>query len=231
MLGTEKLRIAVPSKGRLRDDAVEILRGAVPYLKTYSDPAKHKTSIKSFKLAFDSEDEGINGDMGILIVNNMLITGFDAPVEQVMYLDQVIRAHNLLQAIARVNRVGGEGKDKGFVVDYVGIGHHLKKAIDTYDEREQKEVIDALSFPEDELRELTANHVGIMNLLKKHGLTDLTQLRGPAVNPEEKQLRAVRSPPEDPEGLIRLRASVDADKCFRENVHDEEFGQGPVVTV
>ena len=52
-----------------------------------------------------------------------------------MYLDRVVVvAHNLLQAIARVNRVGGESKDKGFVVDYVGIGHHLKKAIDTYDE-------------------------------------------------------------------------------------------------
>ncbi|MGB0903476.1 MAG: type I restriction enzyme subunit R domain-containing protein, partial [Mangrovicoccus sp.] len=44
-------------------------------------------------------------------VNNMLLTGFDAPVEQVMYLDKVVVAHNLLQAIARVNRVGGEGKD------------------------------------------------------------------------------------------------------------------------
>ena len=51
-----------------------------------------------------------------------------------------------------MNRVGGESKDKGFVVDYVGIGHHLKKAIDTYDEREQKEIIDALSFPDEELR-------------------------------------------------------------------------------
>ena len=112
--------------------------------------------------------------MGILIVNNMLLTGFDAPVEQVMYLDKVIVAHNLLQAIARVNRVGGDGKDKGFVVDYVGIGHHLKKAIDTYDEREQKEVLDTLSFPEEELRELTASHAAIMEMLKKHGLTDLT---------------------------------------------------------
>ena len=64
-----------------------------------------------------------------------------------MYLDKVIVAHNLLQAIARVNRVGGEAKDKGFVVDYVGVGHHLKKAIDTYDEREQKEVIDTLELP------------------------------------------------------------------------------------
>jgi type I restriction enzyme R subunit len=112
--------------------------------------------------------------MGILIVNNMLLTGFDAPVEQVMYLDKVIVAHNLLQAIARVNRVSGTAKDKGFVVDYVGIGHHLKKAIDNYDEREQKEIIDTLSFPEEELCELAASHTAIMELLKKHGLTDLT---------------------------------------------------------
>ena len=125
-------------------------------------------------MAFDREEEGVRGDMGIVIVNNMLLTGFDAPVEQVMYLDKVIVAHTLLQAIARVNRVAGEAKDKGFVVDYVGVGHHLKKAIDTYDEREQKEVIDCLSFPEEELRELAESHAAVMDLLKKHGLTDLT---------------------------------------------------------
>ena len=125
-------------------------------------------------MAFGSEEDGVTGEMGILIVNNMLLTGFDAPVEQVMYLDKVVVAHNLLQAIARVNRVGGESKDKGFVVDYVGIGHHLKKAIDTYDEREQREVVDALSFPEDELRELEDAHAAVMALLQEHGLTDLT---------------------------------------------------------
>jgi len=62
------------------------------------------------------------------------------------------------------------------VVDYVGVGYHLKKAIDSYDEREQKEVLDALSFPEEELRELNASHAAIMELLKKHGLTDFTDL-------------------------------------------------------
>ena len=80
------------------------------HLKPYTDGSKHKTSIKSFKLPFDTEDEGVNGDIGILIVNNMLLTGFDAPVEQVMYLDKIIVAHGLLQAIARVNRVGGAAK-------------------------------------------------------------------------------------------------------------------------
>ena len=144
------------------------------HLKPYTDSSKHKTSIKSFKLPFDAEDEGVSGDIGIVIVNNMLLTGFDAPVEQVMYLDKIIVAHSLLQAIARVNRVGGAGKDKGFVVDYVGVGHHLKKALDNYDEREQNEVLDVLSFPEEELRELQASHAAIMDFLKTHGLTDLT---------------------------------------------------------
>ena len=146
----------------------------LPHLKEYSDSSRHEASIKSFKLAFGSEEDGVNGDLGILVVNNMLITGFDAPVEQVMYLDRVVVAHNLLQAIARVNRVGGESKDKGFVVDYVGIGYHLKRAIDTYDEREQKEIIDALSFPDDELRELKEAHTAVMALLLKHGLTDMS---------------------------------------------------------
>ncbi len=146
----------------------------LPNLKIYTDSSMHKASIRSFKMAFGSEEEGVRGDMGILIVMNMLLTGFDAPVEQVMYLDKVIEDHNLLQAIARVNRVAGESKEKGFVVDYVGVGHHLKKAIDSYDEREQKEVIDCLSFPEEELRALNESHAAIMGLLKKHGLTDMT---------------------------------------------------------
>ena len=144
------------------------------HLKPYTDSGKHKTTIKSFKLPFDSEEEGVNGDVGIVIVNNMLLTGFDAPVEQVMYLDKIIVAHGLLQAIARVNRVGGASKDKGFVVDYVGVGHHLKRALDNYDEREQNEVLDVLSFPEEELRELRASQAAIAVFLDKHGLTDLT---------------------------------------------------------
>ena len=144
------------------------------HMLAYTDAAKHKSTIKSFKLPFGKNDEGVDGDVGIVIVNNMLLTGFDAPIEQVMYLDKVIVAHGLLQAIARVNRVAGEAKDKGFVVDYVGVGHHLKKALDNYDEREQKEVVDVLSFPEQELLELKASHDALLALLEQHGLNDLT---------------------------------------------------------
>ncbi len=145
----------------------------LPYMKAFTDRGRHERSVKRFKLSFGSEDEGVDGNLGIVIVNNMLLTGFDAPIEQVMYLDKVVVAHNLLQAIARVNRVAGEDKEKGFVVDYVGVGHHLKAAIDNYDEREQKEVLDTLSFPDEELQKLRDSHRAIMGLLERYGLTDL----------------------------------------------------------
>jgi type I restriction enzyme R subunit len=160
----KKLQTAVVISGSHND---------LPHIKAHTDSGKHKAAIKSFKLSFDSEDEGVNGDVGILIVNNMLLTGFDAPIEQVMYLDKVVVAHNLLQAIARVNRVGSAGKDKGFVVDYVGIGHHLKKALKVYEEKEQKEVVDCIGSPDDELRALESYFKEINALFKQHGLTDL----------------------------------------------------------
>ncbi len=107
----EELELANPRKldlAQLKKLTTDVIisgnHNDLPHLKAFSDSSKHETSIKSFKMAFGGEEEGVTGDMGILIVNNMLLTGFDAPVEQVMYLDKVIVAHNLLQAIARVNR-------------------------------------------------------------------------------------------------------------------------------
>ncbi|MEN4759322.1 HsdR family type I site-specific deoxyribonuclease [Chryseobacterium sp. C39-AII1] len=146
-------------------------------IKAYINGDYHKKSIKRFKLPYgktDEEDTSINGNVGIVIVNNMLLTGFDAPIEQVIYLDRVIVAHNLLQTIARVNRVGPEGKDKGFVVDYVGVGHHLKRALDTYAEKELEEIIDCISDDDAELNELIKAHQDIWNFLKVYGLENLS---------------------------------------------------------
>ncbi len=171
----KKVRAAVVISGD-RNDEIEI--------KQYTDTNYHKRSIKSFKLPFDGEDEEdptIKGDVGIIIVNNMLTTGFDAPIEQVLYLDRVLVAHNLIQAITRPNRVGEEGKDFGFVVDYVGIGHHLKKAIDYYDEKqgqvdtdETDGTLSTIVNEEELLKELKNTHAAIWDFLKKNGLTDLT---------------------------------------------------------
>lgn len=67
----------------------------------------------------------------IIIVVDMLLTGFDAPRNSVLYLTRSLKDHTLLQAIARVNRVY-EGKDYGLIVDYYGVIEHLGDALDLY---------------------------------------------------------------------------------------------------
>jgi type I restriction enzyme R subunit len=145
-----------------------------PQIKAYSDKKKNKEKIASFKIPFDKEKDGVKGDVGILIVCEMLLTGFDAPIEQVMYLDKVIVAHNLLQAIARVNRVDNDEKDVGFIVDYVGVGHHLKRALDMYFEKEQQEILSCISDPTELFNELKSTHQALWQIFKEHGFLDLS---------------------------------------------------------
>ncbi|MDT8266234.1 hypothetical protein RQ832_23490, partial [Roseomonas sp. DSM 102946] len=71
----------------------------------------------------------------ILVVCDMLLTGFDAPVEQVLYLDAPLREHTLLQAIARVNRTA-DGKTYGLVVDYWGDNRRISDALDMFSDED-----------------------------------------------------------------------------------------------
>ena len=81
---------------------------------------------------FDLENrDATHTGIAFLIVCDMLLTGFDAPVEQVMYIDKRLREHTLLQAIARTNRVS-KGKNRGYVVDYIGLANHLTEALTLY---------------------------------------------------------------------------------------------------
>jgi type I restriction enzyme R subunit len=79
----------------------------------------------------------------ILIVCDRLLTGFDAPIEQVMYLDKPLRDHNLLQAIARTNRPLPElGKRTGLVIDYFGVFDSLEKALNFDESIREESLID-----------------------------------------------------------------------------------------
>jgi type I restriction enzyme R subunit len=101
-----------------------------PHLKALVDSTNKDAVIGedgSFKTSFAK-----GGYTGIIIVSDMLLTGFDAPVEQVLYLDKKLVNHNLLQAIARVNRTCGKDKTCGYIVDYVGITQHLNEALSEY---------------------------------------------------------------------------------------------------
>ena len=77
-----------------------------------------------------------NDPMKIAIVRDMWLTGFDVPSMATMYVYKPMRGHNLMQAIARVNRVF-PGKEGGLVVDYVGIAQALKNAMKLYTQRDQ----------------------------------------------------------------------------------------------
>lgn len=138
--------------------------------KPHTDDKKHDNAVESFKLPFDKEnDHGVKGDVGILVVCDMLITGFDAPIEQVMYLDNIIRDHNLLQAIARVNRVSAK-KEHGFVVDYVGIAHHLREALAAYDERDINDILEVVQHHAADLDTLKYQHGLLKNFFAQYGV-------------------------------------------------------------
>ncbi|MEW6417318.1 MAG: HsdR family type I site-specific deoxyribonuclease [Nitrospirota bacterium] len=77
----------------------------------------------------------------ILIVTDMLLTGFDAPILQIMYLDKLLKEHRLLQAVARTNRPFKDLKEAGIVIDYVGILKEFKKALEMYSEEDIKGAI------------------------------------------------------------------------------------------
>lgn len=147
-----------------------------PYIQAYANSVNHDKQILSFKTGFGKEKDGVKGNIGIIIVVEMLLTGFDAPIEQVMYLDRMIVAHNLLQAITRVNRSAGEHKDCGFIVDYVGIGGHLKQALDLYFSEEDAgvalDLVDEIAL----FRDLEVAHKGVWDMLKDSGITDLNDL-------------------------------------------------------
>ncbi len=94
----------------------------------------------------------------ILVVCDMLLTGFDAPVEQVMYLDSPLKEHTLLQAIARVNRTADK-KTYGLIVDYWGVSEALQEALAIF---APSDVKGALSPKGDELPRLQARHAAAM---------------------------------------------------------------------
>ena len=89
----------------------------------------------------------------IVIVTSKLLTGFDAPVLQVMYLDKPMKDHTLLQAICRTNRVFGQDKTYGLIVDYIGIFDDVARAL-SFDDEATKKIITNIEALRSKIREL-----------------------------------------------------------------------------
>ncbi len=168
----KKLRIEVIISGTENDDLE---------LKQYTDTSTHEKIIESFKLPFEYEKNGISGDVGILVVQSMLITGFDAPIEQVMYLDNIIREHNLLQAVARVNRVY-KNKSCGYIIDYVGVFNHLKEALANYYEKDINEILTVLSNKEEAKDKLAKTYKDLVNFFLNIGIKDFLRDANACIN-------------------------------------------------
>ncbi|WP_024303213.1 type I restriction endonuclease subunit R [Pseudogulbenkiania sp. MAI-1] len=140
-----------------------------PAWKPWTDGAAQEQLIKRFKKPlFDARPDKAD-PLAFLVVKSMLLTGFDAPIEGVMYLDRPIREAELLQAIARVNRTGF-GKRCGIVVDYYGVARHLKEALAAYAD---EDVEGALASLKDEVPVLRDRHLRVADLFRKQGIESL----------------------------------------------------------
>lgn len=140
-----------------------------PAWKAWTDGATHEQLIKRFKKPLFHADPAKADPLAFLVVKSMLLTGFDAPIEGVMYLDRPIREAELLQAIARVNRTGF-GKRCGIVVDYYGVAQHLKEALAAYAD---EDVEGALASLKDEIPVLRDRHLRVVDLFRQRGIESL----------------------------------------------------------
>lgn len=116
-------------------------KGAIKIVMTgsASDKALLQPHIynKKTKKRLEKRFKDINDPLKLVIVRDMWLTGFDAPCCHTMYVDKPMKGHNLMQAIARVNRVF-KNKPGGLVVDYIGIANELKQALKTYTDAKGK---------------------------------------------------------------------------------------------
>jgi type I restriction enzyme R subunit len=112
----------------------ELLAGKAPIAVPVEQVANFVSKL--FPLPYGDETKGRDGqahsnNVGLIIVSDMLLTGWDAPIVGTMYLDKPLKEHTLLQAIARVNRTMA-GKNAGYIVDYHGVVEHLDHALKIY---------------------------------------------------------------------------------------------------
>jgi type I restriction enzyme R subunit len=148
-------------RSRLGEDAVDaVINANATDPRPLSDFRRSKQQRKQVEARFKDPDSPLR----IVVVKNMWLTGFDAPVLHTLYVDKPMRDHGLLQAIARVNRVF-EGKPGGLVVDYIGIGDDLRAGLRAYAQQD----VDDVGLPlEVASKHLVEKHEVMCDLL--HGI-------------------------------------------------------------
>lgn len=144
------------------------------YITQARKEAKSLNAVENFCRSFDMDNpDKANTGIAFLIVCDMLLTGFDAPIEQVMYIDKKIREHTLLQAIARTNRVK-HGKKRGYIVDYIGLTENLTEALTLYAAADEaQELALGLKNITSEVPILEERYQRLLQLFSSHSVDDV----------------------------------------------------------
>lgn len=112
-----------------------IMSGSASDIEKFQPHIRNKKGKEDLATRMKNPDD----ELEIVIVRDMWLTGFDAPCINTMYIDKPMKGHSLIQAISRVNRIF-EGKTAGLIIDYIGIGDFLKKALMIYTNKDKENV-------------------------------------------------------------------------------------------
>lgn len=147
-------------------------------IKSYLDEIKYKySSLKKYEESVIDDFKNNHNGTEILIVVDKLLTGFDAPRNTVLYLVKPLRDHNLLQAIARVNRVFGNKNQKiektaGYIVDYSSNASAIKEAMALFSNFDPDDIHGALIEPAKKQEELEEKYQAILDMFRDKGITN-----------------------------------------------------------
>lgn len=156
------------------DDAEGVVK--VVMTGSSSDPLNYQPHVrnKPRRKAMGERLKDPKDSLKLAIVRDMWLTGFDAPSMHTLYIDKPMKGHNLMQAIARVNRVYKD-KEGGLVVDYIGIATDLKKALSTYTESGGK---GKPAFDQDEAASVMMSKYEVVAQMFTEQPADKSELRG-----------------------------------------------------
>lgn len=153
--------------------------------------AKRWNAVENFCKPFNFEDrDKENTGIAFLVVCDMLLTGFDAPIEQVMYIDKRLKEHNLLQAIARVNRVS-KGKQRGFIVDFIGLANHLTEALSIYTGEDADDLLKGLKNVSTELPILEERFRRLIQHFSACGVAEIERFTTEKIKSPEAEVKVI----------------------------------------
>ncbi len=166
--------VITPNTAKEGDDeqnTPQTLKTIADFFRKEVDPL-YKNNYEAYEESVTGEFTDPEGDIDLLIVKDKLLTGFDAPVAAVLYVDKKLQDHTLLQAIARVNRVL-DNKDFGLIVDYIGIFKKLNSALDLYSDDQsgmntfdKADIQNAISAVSEEKNKLETAHSNLWNIFE-----------------------------------------------------------------